>query len=502
MYSFRDTVRSQSASQNRGAESFKINGTYLEDSVPGYRTLSVSGRELLDSEINLLSIQGVSGEEFLGKRRPTRNIVVKYSINAETSEAFRDSFNKLSQILDADEAHLIFDDEPDKYFVGTCYDVGDVPDGRNAIVSTFTFLCADPFKHSTTERTFKARANADDILEAEIINDGSESVPISYEITHNHENGYVGIVSEDGVIQYGSVTEQDTEDKHSEVLLKYSKATDFGAMTSGKGILASNDNFPMNGTLGAYDAGLALKDAGSGSGWHGGARQVTLPADVNGETGATNFKAMVNVQFETSKISETGLLEFVIGDTDGNHLASIHIVKASTSDSRCSAIFQVQAVEKGRKKYEPNSQSFTNSKNGQMYIQKSGEQFDFWFGGENHPFRVPEAKDKKALTITVFLGKYGNNATVNAMMFKSMSFQKNNVEYVVDIPNRYQEGDVITVDGETTKMYVNGIPSLDDEVKGAKYFKAKPGTTKVQFYVSDFCNPLPEITAKIREAWL
>lgn len=418
-------------------------------------------------------------------------------------EGMDSKYDELQRILNVDEPKpLIFESMPDRMFYAIPTGDMDFEEISAFGSGTITWLIPDGLAHSTTERTFKASANADDILEAEIINDGSEAVPISYEITHKHENGYVGIVSEDGVIQYGSVNEQDTEKRHSEVLLKYSKATDFGAMTSGKGILASNDSFPINGTLGAYDAGLALKDAGSGSGWHGGARQVTLPADVNGETGATNFKAVVNVQFETSKISETGLLEFVIGDTDGNHLASIHIIKASTSDSRCSAIFQVQATEKGRKRYEPNSSSATGSKDGQMYIQKSGEQFDFWFGGENHPFRVPEAKDKKALTITVFLGKYGNNATVNAMMFKSMSFQKNNVEYVVDIPNRYQEGDVITVDGETTKMYVNGIPSLDDEVKGAKYFKAKPGTTKVQFYVSDFCNPLPEITAKIREAWL
>ena len=137
-----------------------------------------------------------------------------------------------------------------------------------------------------------------------------------------------------------------------------------------------------------------------------------------------------------------------------------------------------------------------------MYIQKSGELFDFCFGGKTYSYRVPEAKDKKALTITVFLGKYGTNTTVNTMLFKSMSFQKNNVEYTVDIPNRYQEGDIITVDGETTKMYVNGIPMLGDEVKGSKYFHAKPGKTKVQFYVSEFCNPLPEITARIREAWL
>lgn len=207
--------------------------------------------------------------------------------------------------------------------------------------------------------------------------------------------------------------------------------------------------------------------------------------------------------FNLDKVGETGLLEFVIGDSDGNHLASIHIVKSSSNDSRCSAIFQVQAVEKGRVQYEPNSTSVTNRKNGQMYIQKSGDLFDFYFGGKMYSYRVPEAKDKNALTITIFLGNYGTSTTpMYQMLFGDMSFQKNNVEYTVDIPNRYQEGDVITVDGETTKMYVNGIPMLGDEVKGSRYFHAKPGKTKVQFYVSEFCEPKPEITARIREAWL
>lgn len=412
-------------------------------------------------------------------------------------------YDELQRILNVDEPKpLIFESMPDRMFYAIPTGDMDFEEISAFGSGTITWLIPDGLAHSTTEKTFNASVNEDGVLEAEIINDGSEAVPISYEITHKHENGYIGIVSEVGVIQYGSVTEQDTEDRHSEVLLKYSQATDFDAMTSGKGILASNDKFPMNGILGVFDAGLVIKDAGSGSGWHGGARQVTLPADVNGETCATNFKALVNAHFETSKISEMGLLEFVIGDSDGNHLASIHIVKASTSDSRCSAIFQVQAVEKGRVQYEPNSQSVTNSKNGQMYIQKSGELFDFCFGGKTYSYRVPEAKDKKALTVTVFLGKYGTNDTVNAMMFKTMSFQKNNVEYAVDIPNRYQEGDIIAVDGETTKMYVNGIPMLGDEVKGSKYFHAKPGKTKVQFYVSDFCDPKPEITARIREAWL
>jgi len=58
------------------------------------------------------------------------------------------------------------------------------------------------------------------------------------------------------------------------------------------------------------------------------------------------------------------------------------------------------------------------------------------------------------------------------------------------------------VNGPAAKMYVNGIPSLNDETVGSKYFKAPPGETKVEFYYSNFSNPAPTITAKIREAYL
>lgn len=447
----------------------------------------------------------IRGSEYNYTTYKEKKIPMPFMVTGDI-ESCCDSINS---ILNVDEPKpLIFGNHPDRVFYAI--PTGDLDFEEIAVlgVGAITWLIPDGLAHSTTEKTFEASENADGILEAEIINEGSEAVPISYEIIHKHENGYVGIVSEDGVIQYGSVNEKDGEVRHSEVLLKYTDPNDYKAMTDGNGILASNDDFPKNGEFTEWlDIGgrpwLGASTYGRGSGWHGACRQVTLPADANGETGAKNFKAQTNIWFEGSKLSETGLLEFVIGDSDGNHLASIHIVKSSTSDSRCSAIFQVQAAEKGRVQYEPNSQSVTNSQNGQMYIQKSGDLFDFYFGGKMYSYRVPEVKDKKALTITIFLGNYGTSTTpMYQMLFGDMSFQKNNVEYTVDIPNRYQEGDVITVDGETTKMYVNGIPMLGDEVKGSRYFHAKPGKTKVQFYVSEFCEPKPEITARIREAWL
>lgn len=448
------------------------------------------------------SVSGKSGESFTHTRYKAREIPMPFAIKGDINAKY-DEISKALSVSDPKE--LTFSNIPDRMFYA-------IPKGdfkftevnKTSGIGTITWLIPDGLAHSTTEKTFRAAENASGVMEATVTNSGTESVPVSYDIVHNHENGFIGIVSEYGVLQYGSVDEADDEAREkSEVLLKYTKPSDYSAMTEGKGILASNDTFPMTGKFTGYEDGwLRLQSSGSGSSWHGAARQVTLPADSSGNSGAVNFVAQTKIWFETSDASQDGLLEFVVGDTDGNHLASIHLVKG-VGAAECTPIFQVQAKEKGRISYVPNSNSVTNRNNGNMEIRKSGELFEFLFGGKTYPYRVPEAKDKKALTLTIFIGQYANRANpVNQMAFGTMSFRKDNVQYRVDIPNRYAEGDVITIDGETTKMYVNGVPALGDEVKGSKHFHVPPGESKIQFYFSDFCDPAPDITVRIREAYL
>lgn len=448
------------------------------------------------------SVSGKSGESFTHTRYKAREIPMPFAIKGDINTKY-DEISKALSVSDPKE--LTFSNIPDRMFYA-------IPKGdfeftevnKTSGIGTITWLIPDGLAHSTTEKTFQASENASGVLEATITNSGTESVPVSYDITHNHENGFIGIVSEYGILQYGSADEADDEAREkSEMLLKYTKPSDYSAMTEGKGILASNDTFPMTGKFTGYEDGwLGLQTAGSGSSWHGAARQVTLPADSSGNSGAVNFVAQTKIWFETSDASQDGLLEFVVGDTDGNHLASIHLVKG-VGTAECTPIFQVQAKEKGRISYVPNSNSVTNRNNGNMEIRKSGELFEFLFGGKTYPYRVPEAKDKKALTLTIFIGQYANRANpVNQMAFGKMSFRKDNVQYRVDIPNRYAEGDVITIDGDTTKMYVNGVPALGDEVKGSKHFHIPPGESKIQFYFSEFCDPKPDITVRIREAYL
>lgn len=125
MYTFTDTIE-QPRGAERPAEALSIDGVWLEDVVPGYRTLYVSGRELLAQEITLKEVGARNGALFQRRRYPERVITVGYQLIAATNAAFRSAFNQLCRLLDVEEARLIFADEPDKFFIGTPSGVGDI----------------------------------------------------------------------------------------------------------------------------------------------------------------------------------------------------------------------------------------------------------------------------------------------------------------------------------------------------------------------------------------
>ena len=147
MYNFIDTTEHQS-SVDLPSEALSINGIYIENVIEGYRTLQVTGRELLGTEIDSLKIGRSDGERYQGKRYPSRTITVMFQLIAAGNDVFRTSFEKLNGILNIEEAQLIFNDETDKYFMGTPAEVGDINPGSNAVVGEFDIFCADPFKYS------------------------------------------------------------------------------------------------------------------------------------------------------------------------------------------------------------------------------------------------------------------------------------------------------------------------------------------------------------------
>lgn len=220
MYNFID-VNEVSEGVMLPSEALKINGKYIENIIPGYRTLNVSGREALSKELSTFETGTSDGETLKNMRYPARIITVTYQLIAASNTAFRDAFNKFASILNVENAELIFNDEPDKFFKGTPGAIGEIEPGLNSVKGTFELVCTDPFKYSViehevepelTENTFLIDYNgtykAYPTLEAEFFGE-DESLA---KLTGYGDCGYVAFYNEDEkIIQLGDPEETEAE---------------------------------------------------------------------------------------------------------------------------------------------------------------------------------------------------------------------------------------------------------------------------------------------------
>ena len=230
MYNFVD-VNETSEAVILPSEALCLNGEYIENLIPGYRTLTVEGREALSPELEFFSVGSSDGATHKSKRYPERIITITYQLISKTSEDFRQAYNQLGKILDVENAQLIFNDEPDKFFTGTPSHIGAVPPGKNAVVGTFEILCVDPFKYSLVE--YEAEPSLEDssvlvdyagtykafpTLVAEFYNEdeASEDGETAKELTGNGDCGYVAFFNEsEKIIQLGDPEEVDGENAYA-----------------------------------------------------------------------------------------------------------------------------------------------------------------------------------------------------------------------------------------------------------------------------------------------
>ena len=526
MYSFTDTTGTPGAG-TLPVEAMSINGHYIENLIEGYRTLTVSGRELMAASIDNYTVGNTPGAYYRGAKLPTRTITVQYQLLADDEADFREKFNMLNSILNVEQAKLIFADEADKYFVGTRASVGSVPAGVNSVRGSFDIVCSDPYKYAVEEKTFTAVANADGILETTIENEGTVPVSIDYEITANAENGFYGIVSEEGVMQYGYVEELDTAESvvPSKLLFNAANGTVLNTPT-GQTYMdswASNVNIPqlndsVTATLGVSSASKYngktvsyISNRGSGSASYRSANRVYTLGSYTPEGASTavsefvNFKAVGHCWVEMT-VKSAGIATFGVLDAEGNIIACIRAIVDSGSpkgrayywipgyaNKEISMDFSSKGVA---------SRAVEGKYGADMQIVKEGGKFTLTFHDKAWTVSVPELAEAGAKKLFFSLGTFITGDNPPILCFLDAKFTANNVEYEVDVPNRFNAGDVLEIIGNEARAYLNGSPCLDDEIIGTEYFKSPPGDLIVQYPYSDWCETVPTITAKIREAWL
>lgn len=284
MYNFIDTTEA-SAGAFLPSEALCINGEYIENLVTGYRTLTVTGRESLSPVIDTYETGARDGVKLKNKRYPERIIIVKYQLVAESCEAFRDAYNKLGGVLDVTGAQLIFNDEQDKFYIGTPSAIGEVDPGLNAVVGEFEILCTDPFKYSVEEYEAESQQGETSILidyngtykafpkleanfhsETEVAEDGETAGAL----TGNGDCGFVAFFTEnENVVQLGDPDEVDGSDEYAkaQTLMNQTFLTNTAWGTTAKSLWAVNgagglipSNFTQAGSVAMGVASYATSE--------------------------------------------------------------------------------------------------------------------------------------------------------------------------------------------------------------------------------------------------
>ena len=141
-------------------EAVRINGQYIEDVLPGYTTITTTGREGLTPELDTYTVGVSDGETVKGSRYPVREIVVEFLLMGESLEDYRDKVENLANLLSIDEADFIFNDEADRYYTGRPLLQSDVTKYKNGAKGMYIIRCSYPFKRSVAVTTLSSTDQA------------------------------------------------------------------------------------------------------------------------------------------------------------------------------------------------------------------------------------------------------------------------------------------------------------------------------------------------------
>lgn len=146
------------------------NDINLDKEIPGFKTLTVSGRGLVGRDIDTLKFVARGYKDKVANRtRDEKNafintfisssvqgitVTVKYQLTAPTNEEFRKRLSYFAYLLQVEQVRWTWTDEPNYYYVGTVTDYGSLEEDTNSIVSEFKVFMTDPRKVLLTPLVF------------------------------------------------------------------------------------------------------------------------------------------------------------------------------------------------------------------------------------------------------------------------------------------------------------------------------------------------------------
>lgn len=499
MYGFIDTTDFREQTKILPSEAVMINGVYLENVIEGYRTLYVKGREALSPEIEVGEVGVRNGAYLKNKRFPARVLTVGYQIVADSLNAFNTAFMQLNDLLNVEEAQIMFADETDKYLTGTPSGFDEIPAGQLSVKGEYTIVCTDPFKYSITE--YEVAPTLDDGATFFVDYQGTyPAYPVLQtdfykNATKGNTDGNCGFVAfstqNADVLQFGYVADPD------EVNEEVQELVDGGASTWTEIKCLINEPFDTltgwssnNGYTGSIyylaggtpavgfinsgtDKALYASDYGSGSQWHGTTVKRSIPNDGGNPstTGAVDWSLHGTMRFASNKTAktakkQTGRITIAVLNSNGVALAGVSVQKKKgTSQGTITMIVNNKSVKTfknvdlsyynkcfGYKKKAKNVRPCNYD------ITKNGSKFTFNVGGKTFSYKLASLESAVATQVSAFIASWGSAPAVSWMGIYSCQFTSNSVKQTkttetweqltekIEVQNTFTTNDILVCD--------------------------------------------------------
>ncbi len=510
MYRFTDVT--EKGSTMLPSEALRINGKYIEELVKGYKTLNVKGRELLLADIDEYSTGGADGTSMRRRKYPARVITVTFQLIAETNEQYRRAFEKLNAVLNVEDAQLIFDDEKDRYYIGTPSSYEDIDPGRNAVVGKFSIKCFDPFKYALTEKVITA--NKDNVFEFNYA--GTYPAHPHFEVSLPTTScGYMAFINQDGkIIQLGDPEEVDGfEIPPSELLEQVPTFNSSEWTINANGLPNLRGNITLNGSLEPMNDRIAVASYGSGPALHGVSVTKKIKADSLRRDGAANFRCSWTHRFYATSNNQLGEFQVLLCNNTGGKRTLVAGFSLTKLDNTIMARQTIYGGDvNGSIPLRSFPVTFNNVNTGvstdtintinTCTITKIGDRFIFNLYGTKHSLIV-SGGTLDVNEVSFVFATYGTAPALALSRIYNFKFIKDHADTFVDIPNKFSQGDEVQVDGDYGKIYLNKLATPEYGAIGNDWegFKLTQGANRINVSMSDWTKNA-QLKLKYRERYI
>lgn len=470
-------------------EAIKINGSYIEDLISGYATLGASGRMNLEREVDSFTVGYADGAKVKGSRFNSRTITVDFLLVGTDNLDLVAKMNTLNAKLSVKDAQIIFNDEADKYYIGTPIFADAPTKGRTYVNGSFSIFCADPFKYSLAETT----VNFDTTTKTFTYNGGYKAFPklqVSFPSTtdssgvetNTSECGYVGIVdSYEHILQFGDPNEVDwgNVEYPATVPLNQVFKTVTGWSTNSTATINAT-KYTQTGTITTDSNHTSVSGYGSGSNFHGPSISKTLSDSSSATNFTFNWKSKVvgtSAQFGTQQI-----LLYYNNNGTRTLVGGINFLK-NAKDEKCKIYAYV-----GSTTYKGSAITVGCSKIGECSIVKQDAKVTFNVAGKTFSYSDNNISNLKVNEVAFYFGKNGSKTALGSNFVYNAKLTRTSYTKLEDIPNVFSPGDVLEVDCSDASVRLNGVSAQWLGALGNDWenFVLLPGSNTFAFAYSDW----------------